>query len=397
MIPFIVLVPLAVAGGGLFGAAHERFRRKRLTAKPTQGAAVILSQSGAVEQDTQVMAGDDPVQIKLSERAAHIALGVSALGVLYFPPLGYPTLGLISLPIIGYSAYNWLRSRYPFERQWFKSPSTILAILALTGSLATGHWVLASLVLTVDLAARKWVASWTTGATMIEESGNDAEWYTKIIPSRFIQPARNALGIALQGERRWDWFPILLARVSLGLFFAISGFNKLFVAANWGHLVAAMVATGLPYPTFLSYFLASIQFVGGSLLTIGFLSTLWSIALAFAMIVAIVTVEIPFMIPPGLGPFVWLSWFLYMPQVMYVIMFIWLIIRGPGPHSVDAIIARKLGVDKDSDKDSETVSDKDSDKDSDKVLDKDSEIVSDKDSDKGFGLGGASWTPLLPS
>jgi hypothetical protein len=30
----------------------------------------------------------------------------------------------------------------------------------------------------------------------------------------------------LQGEQRWEWAPILLARVSLGAFFAISGWNR---------------------------------------------------------------------------------------------------------------------------------------------------------------------------
>ena len=65
------------------------------------------------------------------------------------------------------------------------------------------------------------------------------------------------------------------------------------------------------------------------------------------MIVAIVTVEIPFVIPPGLGPLDWLDWFLYLPQVLYVLIFLWLVIKGPGPYSVDAVIARKLGFDED--------------------------------------------------
>jgi len=36
----------------------------------------------------------------------------------------------------------------------------------------------------------------------------------------------------LLGNRSWEQFPILLARVSLGMFFAISGGNKLFVASH---------------------------------------------------------------------------------------------------------------------------------------------------------------------
>jgi putative oxidoreductase len=269
--------------------------------------------------------------LKYSKRAAHIALGLSAAGIFYAP------LGLISLPVIGYSAFNWIRARYPSEREWHwaKSPSTILAIVTLAAAILTGFWVIAPLVLTLDLAARERWAS---------------EQYEEL-HAKFVERARKLLRFGLTGERRLEWLPILVARVSMGLFFAISGWNKLFQAANWKGLVAAMTATGLPYPKFLSYFLASVEFYGGSLLTVGFLSTVWAIALTIAMIVAIVTVEIPYVIPPGLGPLDWLDWFLYLPQVMYVIIFLWLIIRGPGPHSVDAVIARELGLDKDEDSD----------------------------------------------
>jgi heat shock protein HtpX len=152
LIHFIIFVPL-VAAGGLVGLLHEGIRRKRLAARlfsnTTRGAPDVETPVA----DMQVVGSDDLVQIRHSERAAHIALGVSTAGALFYPPLG-----IASLPIIGYSALNWLRARYPSERLWLESPSRILAILALGGSLATGHWVLASLVLTVDLAARKWAS-----------------------------------------------------------------------------------------------------------------------------------------------------------------------------------------------------------------------------------------------
>ncbi len=38
--------------------------------------------------------------------------------------------------------------------------------------------------------------------------------------------------IVLTGWRSLEWLPILVARLSLGLFFAVSGYNKLFVAVN---------------------------------------------------------------------------------------------------------------------------------------------------------------------
>ncbi len=366
-----------LAAGGLFGFAHERFRRKRLAAQISSELATDVLHPDVVDQDEQIMASGDVVQIKNAERSARIALGVAAVGM-YYPPMA-----LVSLPIIGYSTYNWLRTRYQFEKPKLKSPLSIMATLALVSSLATGFWVMAPLVLSVDLASRKWLANWTKGSHWIEEEPavNDIEidkdgkrWYSVIIPVRFIQRIRYLLKIMLQGEPRWEWLPALLARVSMGLFFAISGWNKLFTVAHWKGLMAGMVATGLPFPKFLALFLASVEFYGGSLLTIGFMSTFWSIALAFAMIVAIVTVEIPFVIPPGLGPLDWLDWFLYLPQVLYVLIFFWLIVKGPGPYSVDAVIARKL------------------------ELDKDPEEESDEDTDNDPELGGGtSWTPLQPA
>lgn len=380
MIPLIILVPAALAGGGLFGFAHERFRRKRLAVQLSSefnpdSPDTLYSET--IEQEPKVMSSGDLVQIGHSERAARIALGTSIVG-LYYPPMA-----ILSLPIIGYSAYNWLRTRYLFERAWYKSPLSLLAILALGSSLATGHWLMAAVVLSTDLAARKWISRWTEGLHLIEEPGKDLELSdasNDVEKSSFIQRVRNLIRIVLQGEPRWEWFPALLARVSMGLFFAISGWNKLFTVSHWKGLLAGMMATGLPYPKFLSLFLASVEFYGGALLTIGFMSTFFSIALAFAMIVAVVTVEIPFVIPPGLGPLDWLDWFLYLPQVLYVLIFFWLIVKGPGPYSVDAIIARKLGVDKDPEE--EKVKELGFDKDSDEDPDKDPEIG-----------GGSSWTP----
>jgi len=332
MIHMVVFAPIVVAGGAFLGFAHEGFRRKRLAAAISNRTAGVASAGRLGDHSVEVIAVDNLTQLKYAERSAHIALGVTAAGLLFYPPMG-----LLSLPFIGYSAYNWLRARYPSERewQWLKAPSTTLAIVALTASLLTGYWIISALVLTIDLRARRGWAS-----PRYQE-----------LHRRFIQRARIGLRRALLGEPRWEWFPVLLARVSLGMFFAISGWNKLFTAAHWTGLLAAMQSTGLPFTKFLALFLASVEFYGGALLTIGFLSTLWAIALAFAMVVAIITVEIPHVIPPGLGPLDWLAWFLYLPQVMYVILFLWLIIRGPGPHSVDAYIARKLGLDADKDSD----------------------------------------------
>jgi putative oxidoreductase len=60
------------------------------------------------------------------------------------------------------------------------------------------------------------------------------------------------------------------------------------------------------------------------------------------MIVAIVTTELPAM-PKGLSPLNWLDDFLYLPEVLYVLFFFWLICSGPGKFSVDYWLVGKLG------------------------------------------------------
>jgi putative oxidoreductase len=94
----------------------------------------------------------------------------------------------------------------------------------------------------------------------------------------------------------------------------------------------------------MALFLGSTEFFGGLFLMAGLLSTFCAIALTIAMIVAIVTVEIDLIIPKGIGFLEWMSWFLYLPQVMYVILFGWLMTSGPGRFSVDHYLAKGLGV-----------------------------------------------------
>jgi putative oxidoreductase len=59
------------------------------------------------------------------------------------------------------------------------------------------------------------------------------------------------------------------------------------------------------------------------------------------MLVAILTTKLSAM-PKGLSPLNWLDDFLYLPEVLYVLFFIWLICVGPGKFSVDYWLAAKL-------------------------------------------------------
>ncbi|HTQ61436.1 MAG TPA: DoxX family protein [Candidatus Solibacter sp.] len=146
---------------------------------------------------------------------------------------------------------------------------------------------------------------------------------------------------ALLGSSEFEQYAILLVRVAIGLFFAISGANKLFVAGGTKPVYDTLIKSKVPFPRQMAYFVSGLEFVAGSLLTVGFLSSVADVALLIDMIVATLTEALSTM-PKGLSPIKWLDDFLYLPEVLYVLFFAWLLSSGPGKFSVDYWLAGKF-------------------------------------------------------
>jgi putative oxidoreductase len=146
---------------------------------------------------------------------------------------------------------------------------------------------------------------------------------------------------ALLGSSDLEQYSILLVRVSIGLFFAISGGNKLFLPGGTKPVYETLVKAKVPFPHQMAYFVAGVEFVAGSLLTVGFLSSPACVALLIDMIVATLTSALS-NLPKGLSSLSWLDDVLYLPEVLYVLFFVWLICSGPGKLSVDYWLAGKL-------------------------------------------------------
>src|SRR5271169_1205288 len=104
---------------------------------------------------------------------------------------------------------------------------------------------------------------------------------------------------AVLGSSDLEQYAILLVRVSIGLFFAISGANKLFVAGGTKPVYETLVKAKVAFPRQTAYFVAGVEFVGGSLLTVGLLSSPACVALMIGMIVATLT-EAVSTLPKGL-------------------------------------------------------------------------------------------------
>ena len=75
---------------------------------------------------------------------------------------------------------------------------------------------------------------------------------------------------------------------------------------------------------------------------LGLLTPLCAAMLAGDMIVAIATNRIHSI--QASGVLAWLDDFLYLPEVLYTLILIWLIFSGPGRYSVDGLIARRTGL-----------------------------------------------------
>src|ERR1700691_5118585 len=146
---------------------------------------------------------------------------------------------------------------------------------------------------------------------------------------------------ALMGSGELEQYALLLVRVSIGVFFAISGGNKLFVAGGTKPVYDTLVKAKVPFPRQTAYFVAGVEFVCGSLLAVGFLSSPACVALLIDMIVAILTNTLS-TISKGLSPLSCLDDVFYLPEVLYMLFFIWLICSGPGKVSVDYWLASQL-------------------------------------------------------
>jgi putative oxidoreductase len=147
---------------------------------------------------------------------------------------------------------------------------------------------------------------------------------------------------ALTVLRAGEWMPITATRVLIGIFFCISGGTKLFVPAQFGVLEQTMVQSHIPFPHANALFVSMVEFACGAGLALGLLTPLCAAMLVGDMIVAIATNRIQSI--QASGVLAWLDDFLYLPEVLYTLILVWLIFSGPGRYSVDGLIAWRAGV-----------------------------------------------------
>src|SRR5271155_2003297 len=139
-----------------------------------------------------------------------------------------------------------------------------------------------------------------------------------------------------------EWMPVTGARVLIGIFFCISGGTKLFVRAQFGVVEQTMVESHIPFPYASALFVSMVEFGCGAGLTLGLLTPLCAAMLTGDMIVAIATNRIHSI--QASGVLARLDDFLYLPEVLYTLILVWLIFSGPGRYSIDGLIALRVGT-----------------------------------------------------
>jgi putative oxidoreductase len=142
--------------------------------------------------------------------------------------------------------------------------------------------------------------------------------------------------IFLSRLHSWEWLGILLARLAVGLLFFLSGRGKLFMPEQREQMRQTLIEAHVPFPEFNAVFVAVVEFVCGLLLVLGALTPLACALLAFIMLMAITTIAIRNI--KATSPLGWLSEFLYLPEVLLLVILLWLFFSGPGWLSADCLM-----------------------------------------------------------
>jgi uncharacterized membrane protein YphA (DoxX/SURF4 family) len=136
---------------------------------------------------------------------------------------------------------------------------------------------------------------------------------------------------------------LTLNRVALGMFFAISGYHKLFNAARHATLTRTLEDDGVHALPVMQWLLPGAEFAGGSALIVGLLSVLAAFGL-FVICAGALTLDAVKRIRAWepIDRADWLGDLLYVPEALYCIGLTVVMLAGPGPWSVDAKIAAFL-------------------------------------------------------
>ncbi len=130
----------------------------------------------------------------------------------------------------------------------------------------------------------------------------------------------------------------LIIRVILGIIMLAHGYVKIFVY-GFGGVGAAFTNMGIPLAHLLGPLVAVLEFLGGLILVLGFLTRWVSLLFVIEFLVAIFKVHIPQGFFIGKGPDGNFHYGFEFPLLL-LFLFISFVITGPGKYSIDYILSK---------------------------------------------------------
>jgi putative oxidoreductase len=136
---------------------------------------------------------------------------------------------------------------------------------------------------------------------------------------------------------------LALNRLAVGTFFAMGGYQKLFNASGRATLTHTLRDDGVHAVPIMRWLVPSVELSAGCALIIGLLSALAALGLFVICLGALLldgSKRVAAWKPAG--PAEWLDDLLYLPEVPYCVALAVVTLAGPGPWSLDALIAARL-------------------------------------------------------
>jgi putative oxidoreductase len=148
-----------------------------------------------------------------------------------------------------------------------------------------------------------------------------------------------AAGLGLRLAERLSFLAPLLTRLVIGQAFFLTGRGKLL---NFENTVTFFSGLGIPMPELNAAFVSRLEYYGGMLLIVGLLTRLVAALLGSTMIVALMTADKEGFTNAlgGVGE----AGLTDVTAFVYGMFLLWLLLAGPGRLSLDALLAKALGI-----------------------------------------------------
>jgi len=149
------------------------------------------------------------------------------------------------------------------------------------------------------------------------------------------EPVQRVARRALKLAAIFSFLPPLLTRLVLGQAFFLTGRGKL---EHIEDIVGFFSKLGIPFPAANAAFVSRLEYYGGIALILGLLTRLVALGLASTMVVALLTADRAGFLEAlrGAGE----TGLTDVVPFVYLLFLLWLVLFGPGPVSLDALLAR---------------------------------------------------------